>query len=164
MRILRTLTLLLLLAAILASAVASTFVVGVRSRNPAVLRFARTLQRDVINPRVLSEAGRAGSQYSVVRHTGRTSGREYETPVEVVPFDGGFFVALVYGEQAQWVRNVRAANGAVIVDDGAEHTIDDVQVVPIDETPLGARNRAAIAIMGIHSALRLSAARPPATA
>jgi deazaflavin-dependent oxidoreductase (nitroreductase family) len=164
MRILRTFSLLLALVAILALAAVTAFVVGVRSRNASVLRFARALQRDVVNPRVLVEAGRAGSQFSVIRHTGRTSGREYNTPVEAVPFEGGFFVALVYGEQAQWVRNVRAANRAVIIHDGTEHPIDDVRVVPIDETPLGRDNRTTIAIMGIRSAVRLSAAQPQATA
>jgi deazaflavin-dependent oxidoreductase (nitroreductase family) len=164
MRILRTLSLLVALVAVLAVAAVTAFVVGVRSRNAAVLRFARTFQRDVINPRVLVEAGRAGSQYSVIRHTGRTSGREYDTPVEAVPFEGGFFVALVYGEQAQWVRNVRAANRAVVIHDGSEHPIDDARVVPIAETPLGRDNRTAIAIMGIQSALRLSSVRPQAAA
>ena len=161
MRTLRTFSLLLVLAATLAVAAAmTTFVVGVRSRNSSVLRFARTFQRDVINPRVLREAGRAGSQYSVIRHTGRTTGREYETPIEALPFEGGFFIALVYGEQAQWARNVRAANSATLVHDGVEHAIVGVEVVPITHTPLAEANRTSIAIMGITSALRLSLASP----
>jgi deazaflavin-dependent oxidoreductase (nitroreductase family) len=164
MGILRTLSLLIALAALLAVAAVTTFVIGVRSRNAAVLRFARTFQRDVVNPRVLVDAGRAGSQFSVIRNTGRRSGREYDTPVEAVPFEGGFYVALVYGEQAQWVRNVRAANRAVIVHDGTEHPIVDVRVVPIAQTPLARDNRATIAIMGIRSALRLSSARSQAAA
>ena len=163
MRTLRTLSLLFVLAATLAVAAMTTFVVGVRSRNPSVLLFARIFQRDVVNPRVLLEAGREGSQYSVIRHIGRSSGREYETPVEAVPFAGGFFISLVYGEQAQWVRNVKAANGATLVHDGTEHRIDRADVVPIAESPIAEGNRTTIALMGIKSALRLRVAGPATT-
>lgn len=36
-------------------------------------------QGDHVNPRVLRTTGRAGDPHSVIRHVGRTSGREYAT-------------------------------------------------------------------------------------
>jgi deazaflavin-dependent oxidoreductase (nitroreductase family) len=39
---------------------------------------------------------------------GRTSGREYTTPVNVIDHDGHSYVVSPYGER-QWVKNARAA-------------------------------------------------------
>jgi hypothetical protein len=37
---------------------------------------------------------------------GRTSGRPYETPVEAFATDDGFLVALPYGPDTDWLKNV----------------------------------------------------------
>jgi deazaflavin-dependent oxidoreductase (nitroreductase family) len=47
----------------------------------------------------------------VVVHTGRRSGRRYETPVNVFRTADGFVFALTYGPDCDWVRNVLAAGG-----------------------------------------------------
>lgn len=44
-----------------------------------------------------------------VVHRGRKSGREYRTPVNVFRHDDGYLVALTYGPDSDWVRNVLAA-------------------------------------------------------
>ncbi|MDQ3932855.1 MAG: nitroreductase family deazaflavin-dependent oxidoreductase [Actinomycetota bacterium] len=49
--------------------------------------------------------------FGVIVHTGRNSGREYRTPVNVFPVPGGYVVALTYGAHSDWVRNVLAAEG-----------------------------------------------------
>ena len=49
--------------------------------------------------------------FGIVIHTGRHSGRTYETPVNVFRTDGGFVFALTYG-RADWVQNVMAAETA----------------------------------------------------
>ncbi|WP_043497867.1 nitroreductase family deazaflavin-dependent oxidoreductase [Georgenia sp. SUBG003] len=48
--------------------------------------------------------------FGLLTHVGRRSGRRYTIPVNVFR-DGeqGFRVALTYGRDAEWVRNVRAA-------------------------------------------------------
>lgn len=61
----------------------AVFVVGVRTRNPRVLRLARTIQRDKMNPLALRDAGTAASPWAIVRVPGRVSGRVYDTPVGV---------------------------------------------------------------------------------
>ncbi|MDQ1538929.1 MAG: hypothetical protein QOE58_3322 [Actinomycetota bacterium] len=46
----------------------------------------------------------------VVVHRGRRSGRQFQTPVNVFPRPGGRYVlALTYGADTDWVRNVIAA-------------------------------------------------------
>ena len=53
--------------------------------------------------------------FSIVRHTGRRSGKVYETPIIVQPTDGGFVIALTYGPDVDWYRNVLAANSCDIL-------------------------------------------------
>jgi hypothetical protein len=59
--------------------VGATVVVGIPQRDPRVLGPMLRWQGDHVNPRVLRTAGRAGDPHSVIRHVGRTSGREYAT-------------------------------------------------------------------------------------
>jgi deazaflavin-dependent oxidoreductase (nitroreductase family) len=47
----------------------------------------------------------------VVVHQGRRSGKSYETPVNVFPTTSGVRIALTYGPDTDWVKNVVAANG-----------------------------------------------------
>jgi deazaflavin-dependent oxidoreductase (nitroreductase family) len=46
--------------------------------------------------------------FALLTHVGRTSGRSYETPVNVFRVDGRYVFAMTYGE-SQWVKNVMAA-------------------------------------------------------
>lgn len=47
----------------------------------------------------------------LVIHRGRRSGRQYQTPVNVFPAADGYILALTYGPDTDWVRNVLAAGG-----------------------------------------------------
>lgn len=53
-------------------------------------------------------AGRAPGQCLVV-HVGRTTGRNYRTPVWLLRDGESFRFSLTYGAQSDWVRNVLAA-------------------------------------------------------
>lgn len=59
--------------------------------------------------RVLRPLARWLPGFGVVTHRGRRSGRLYRTPVNVFPKRQGFLVALTYGPDSDWVRNVLAA-------------------------------------------------------
>lgn len=146
----------LLIGAVLAAA--TVFVVGVRTRNERVLRFARVMQRDVMNPGTLRDAGTAGSSWAVVRVPGRVSGKVYDTPVGVQRLGEELYITLPYGEGTQWLRNVRAAGGATVLHDGHEIEATAPELVPIGQTPMASADRLAISIFGITHALRLRAA------
>jgi len=47
--------------------------------------------------------------FGVVVHRGRRSGRRYETPVNVFTNGDQYIIALTYGPDADWVKNVLAA-------------------------------------------------------
>jgi deazaflavin-dependent oxidoreductase (nitroreductase family) len=52
--------------------------------------------------------------FGVVVHKGRTSGRQYRTPVNVFRRGDRFTLALTYGPNTDWVRNVLAYGGCTL--------------------------------------------------
>ncbi|HEY8456256.1 MAG TPA: nitroreductase family deazaflavin-dependent oxidoreductase [Actinopolymorphaceae bacterium] len=49
--------------------------------------------------------------FGVISHVGRRSGRRYRTPVNVFRSDDGYVIALTYGPNCDWVKNVMSAGG-----------------------------------------------------
>jgi deazaflavin-dependent oxidoreductase (nitroreductase family) len=47
--------------------------------------------------------------FGILTHVGRKSGRLYRTPVNVFRAPEGFLIALTYGRESEWVKNVMAA-------------------------------------------------------
>ena len=80
---------------------------------PLPKRLAR-FNRHVTN-RVLGPVARLLPGFAVVSHTGRRSGRVYRTPVNLFRDGDRYVIALTYGSDSQWVRNVLAA-GAVDIE------------------------------------------------
>ncbi len=115
------------------AALAIVVVLGWRARSPLVLSPVIAFSRAIINPRELQTAGSPGASASVVRHRGRKSGRAYETPVDAVPVEGAFLVALPYGSRANWLRNVLAGGSATILHQGVAHAVDRPELVPMHE-------------------------------
>jgi deazaflavin-dependent oxidoreductase (nitroreductase family) len=62
-------------------------------------------------------------------HRGRRSGRTYETPVNVFPTTSGVRIALTYGADADWVKNVVAADGCQLRTRGHTLTLGSPRVV-----------------------------------
>lgn len=124
------------LLAVVAGAFAG-FVWAFRTNYAPVQDRIRRFNRDFTNPRVLQrmEAGEfdEDSEDAVVHHLGRRSGASYATPVGAVPIDDGFVISLPYGSGADWVRNVRAADGAIIERDGERHPVVDPEILPVEE-------------------------------
>jgi deazaflavin-dependent oxidoreductase (nitroreductase family) len=52
--------------------------------------------------------------WAVILHRGRRSGREYRTPVLAFKRDDTLIVALLYGEESGWLRNLRASDGHLV--------------------------------------------------
>ena len=115
------------------AAIAVVFVTGMRSKSPVVLDAVRRASR-AMKPLMLKSAGRPGVPTSVIRHVGRRTGRAFDTPVEAAPTDDGFAIALPYGVNTDWLKNVIAAGSATIVHDGNTYEVDHPEVVPIVDT------------------------------
>ena len=52
--------------------------------------------------------------FAIVSHVGRKSGRAYRTPVNAFRTDDGYIIALTYGAESDWVKNVLAAGSCEI--------------------------------------------------
>ncbi len=91
---------------------------------PAVApsRFVRLVIRPltkVLNPRMVKRAGQPGFEGAAqIHHVGRRSGRPYVTPVGARLAGEVFVIPLTFGNQSDWVRNVRAAGRCTIRLDG----------------------------------------------
>lgn len=51
----------------------------------------------------------------LLTHTGRRWGAQYTIPINVFVRDGRYLIALTYGSEADWVRNVLASGEAELV-------------------------------------------------
>jgi deazaflavin-dependent oxidoreductase (nitroreductase family) len=88
--------------------------------------------------------------FGLVVHRGRRSGREYQTPVNVFPADDGFIIALTYGADTDWVKNVQAAGGCELRTRGRVLLVGSPRVYH-DETRHGIRplERELLRLLGV---------------
>jgi len=111
----------------------AVFLIGMRTKSPRVLGAIRRFNRAFTNPRAMKDAGTPGAYASVIRHVGRTSGRPYETPVGAFATDDGFVIALPYGSDPDWLKNVIASGSATIVHEGETARVDRPELVATPE-------------------------------
>jgi deazaflavin-dependent oxidoreductase (nitroreductase family) len=52
--------------------------------------------------------------WAVILHRGRRSGREYRTPLFAFRRDRTLVIALLYGDESDWLRNLRSGGGYVV--------------------------------------------------
>src|SRR6476661_1800511 len=90
----------------------------------------RQFNKRRLNPLVVKIAGGRHSPVALVKHRGRTSGKEYRTPVLLKQIRGGFVLALTYGDNVDWYRNVVAAGGGTVRWHGKDYRVG--APVPID--------------------------------
>ena len=74
---------------------------------PAPRSIARFNRR--FTNRLLSKVAGYLPGFAIVSHVGRRSGRTYRTPVNAFRTDDGYIIALTYGPESDWVKNVLAA-------------------------------------------------------
>jgi deazaflavin-dependent oxidoreductase (nitroreductase family) len=89
------------------------------SRSPSLAkpRFGGVLWRfaRVTSPLTMPLAGKRWNPiFAVIEHRGRRSGRRYRAPVAARRTPRGFVIALAFGAQVDWYRNVQASGGATI--------------------------------------------------
>jgi deazaflavin-dependent oxidoreductase (nitroreductase family) len=145
-----------LVAAVVAVPLA-LLVVGMRWKLSPVLDAVRRMNRSVTNPRVMRTAGSAGEQTSVIHHIGRKSGRAYATPVDVIPTRTGFLIALPYGKQADWLRNVLAAGSATVITNGDRLEVDAPTIVATADVAdiIPSRTMRTLRLFGVDECLHL---------
>jgi deazaflavin-dependent oxidoreductase (nitroreductase family) len=71
-----------------------------------------------VTNRLLSPVAARLPGMGVVVHTGRKTHRQYRTPVLIFRDGGRVIIALTYGRESQWVRNVLAQGGCELQTQG----------------------------------------------
>ena len=74
----------------------------------AIPRWVARINRRVTN-RITAPVARHMPGFGVIVHSGRKTHRVYRTPVNIFGAPDGYIVALTYGTESQWVKNVIAA-------------------------------------------------------
>src|ERR1700733_7016775 len=67
--------------------------------------------------------------FGILTHVGRKSGRVYRTPVNVFRAPEGFLIALTYGRESEWVKNVVAAGDCRLETQGVRYRLLEPTVV-----------------------------------
>jgi deazaflavin-dependent oxidoreductase (nitroreductase family) len=117
---------------LLLAVVGITYVAGFRAKSPLLLNTVRRCLR-ATRPLALKSSGTPGAYASIVRHVGRVTGQGYETPAQAISTHEGFAIALPYGPNTDWLKNVVAAGSATIVHDGRSHRVDRPEVVRMSD-------------------------------
>jgi deazaflavin-dependent oxidoreductase (nitroreductase family) len=115
-------------------------------------RLARSNRR--VTNRVVGPLSGRVPMWSLVEHVGRRTGTPYRTPVTMFSTPDGVAILLPYGEQRDWVKNLRAAGGGRVTMTGRTFEVTDPRIVPTDE---------AVARMRAPWRRLLTAARVPST-
>jgi deazaflavin-dependent oxidoreductase (nitroreductase family) len=76
----------------------------VRFRKRQLAAFHRVITNRILSPFAIRLPG-----FAIVTNVGRKSGKVYRTPVNVFQERNGFLIALTYGKESGWVKNVLAA-------------------------------------------------------
>jgi deazaflavin-dependent oxidoreductase (nitroreductase family) len=87
--------------------------------------------RGVTN-RVTEPMARLLPWFAVVMHQGRRSGRRYRTPVNLFCSGDRYVIALTYGPDRDWVKNVLAAGECEVKTSGTTVHLERPRIV-IDE-------------------------------
>src|SRR3954453_16933906 len=102
----------------MASADGSRWLVAGKGRRRFLSVLKHTLNR------LTTRAPRSGhGPFSLVRHVGRRSGRQYETPLILARVPGGFVAELTYGPDVDWDKNVVPAGGCTVDHQGRAYVV-----------------------------------------
>jgi deazaflavin-dependent oxidoreductase (nitroreductase family) len=116
----------------------------------------------MLNPLIVKLAGRRHFPMAAqIRHAGRRSGRTYTTPVSAKRRGDVVVIALTFGNQSDWSRNVRSAGGASIRIEGDDYDVTQPQIMsrqeakPLVQAAFSPMNRAGFRMLGIKQVMIL---------
>jgi deazaflavin-dependent oxidoreductase (nitroreductase family) len=89
----------------------------------------RQFASHTLNPLVMRLAGKRFFPFGVLHHVGRKSGKRYSIPIGLARVKGGFVMALTYGADTDWSRNLRAAGEGTLDYHGRTYRLTDPRVI-----------------------------------
>ena len=127
--------------------------------------FVRAVMRPMtkkLNPVIGKFAG--GKHFHMaaeMKHLGRRSGKAYVTPVSARLLGDMALVPLTFGNESDWVRNVRAAAGCALRIGGADYIATKPELLnrseakPLTRSAFGPSQRVMFRVLGIKQFMRL---------
>lgn len=117
----------------------------------------RHLNKRTINRLTGRIAHSSRGPFSIVYHVGRRSGKQYQTPIIVIPIPDGFVIALTYGPEVDWYRNIQASGECRILWHRNEYSVETIETMaPQDAIPyFPAMERLVLKLIGIEDFIRL---------
>ena len=111
--------------------------------------------------RMLGPLGGKIRPFAIVTHTGRRSGNTYETLVLAFERDGTVAIAMTYGSDVDWVRNVFTAGGASIDLGGKPSEVANPRLVGDEEgaSYIPAPVRSTLRALNVHEYLLVDRVR-----
>jgi deazaflavin-dependent oxidoreductase (nitroreductase family) len=115
-----------------------------------------------VNPLTIRVAGHLPA-FGILGYVGRRTGRRYRIPMNVFRTpDGGWVLALTYGADVDWVKNVLAAGICDLRTRGRDFQLVDPKLVHDPERRLMPEPvRTFLGLMNVEHFLRLRTAPPP---
>lgn len=95
---------------------------------PSVVRH---FNKHFLNPLTGKIARASWGPFAIIYHVGRCSGKLYETPISVFPTVEGFVIALTYGPEVDWYKNVSVAGQCRIFWHRREYAIEKIESMDI---------------------------------
>jgi len=118
----------------------------------------------ILNPLIIKFAGRRHfSMAAQIQHVGRRSGKVYMTPATAHMHGEVILIALTFGNQSDWARNVRAAGGSLVRMNGRTYHATNPQFLsreqagPLLKATFSPIQRAGTRMLGVRQFLRLEA-------
>jgi deazaflavin-dependent oxidoreductase (nitroreductase family) len=116
----------------------------------------------VLNPLIMKFAGRRHfAMAAQVQHVGRRSGKVYVTPATAHVHGDVIVIALTFGNQSDWARNVRAAGGCTMRIDGRTYRATNPEFLtreearPLLKAAFSPAQRLGVRMLGVRQFLSL---------
>jgi deazaflavin-dependent oxidoreductase (nitroreductase family) len=116
----------------------------------------------VLNPLIVKLAGRRHFLMAAkIEHVGRRSGKTYVTPATAHVHGDMMVIALTFGNQSDWARNVRAAGRCMVQFNGCSYQGTDPQFLaredarPVLQAAFSPTLRAGTRLLGVRQFLVL---------
>jgi deazaflavin-dependent oxidoreductase (nitroreductase family) len=131
-----------------------------RTRREVIRKF----NKRILNPFAIWLAVRRPMYYGVLHHTGRRSGKAYDTPVVAKLTTDGVVIPLPYGRHTDWLENVLASDGCGLTLNGQNYMFVRPQIIPasVAEPLVPPANAAVWRRVGIKNYLSMKTAIPAA--
>ncbi|MCL4560676.1 MAG: nitroreductase family deazaflavin-dependent oxidoreductase [Chloroflexi bacterium] len=123
-------------------------------RIPAKVRY---FNKRVINRLTIKIAHLSWGPFCIISHGGRRTGRSYETPIMAFPMDEGFVIAMTYGPDTDWYRNIRRSGNCIIHWHRKIYKINKIELldVKIARTYLPGLVKTALQVAGVQDFVKL---------